>query len=92
MRMAPLGFDNLVLIPDEARQAAYETSRRGGAGGVDSKDQEGQKPQRKFKVGGCSCGVCLLESRSLFGILTNNYEDKHMLLISKLLRWCRSCY
>lgn len=36
MRMAPLGLDNLVVVSDEARQAAYEVARRGG-GGVDSK-------------------------------------------------------
>lgn len=36
MRMAPLGLDNLVVVSDEARHAAYEVARRGG-GGVDSK-------------------------------------------------------
>lgn len=36
MRMAPLGLDNLVVVSDEARQAAYDVARRGG-GGVDSK-------------------------------------------------------
>ncbi|KAB7495796.1 Protein hu-li tai shao [Armadillidium nasatum] len=55
MRMAPLGLDNLVLVSDEAKQAAYETARRSGAGGVDSKQeggasQQGQK-ERKYKVG-----------------------------------------
>ncbi|MCL4137813.1 UNVERIFIED_CONTAM: hypothetical protein GTU68_060658 [Idotea baltica] len=54
MRMAPVGFDNLILVSDEAKQAAYETARR-GTGGVDSKqeggaNQQGQK-DRKFKVG-----------------------------------------
>nr|XP_027213523.1 protein hu-li tai shao-like isoform X2 [Penaeus vannamei]XP_027213529.1 protein hu-li tai shao-like isoform X2 [Penaeus vannamei] len=54
MRMAPLGLDNLVVVTDEARQAAYEVARRGG-GGVDSKQEggpaaQGQK-ERKWKVG-----------------------------------------
>ncbi|XP_042874178.1 protein hu-li tai shao-like isoform X7 [Penaeus japonicus] len=54
MRMAPLGLDNLVVVSDEARQAAYEVARRGG-GGVDSKQEggpaaQGQK-ERKWKVG-----------------------------------------
>lgn len=49
MRMIPVGIENLVLVSDEARQVAFETSRRGG-GGVDSK-QEGAAKERKFKVG-----------------------------------------
>ena len=54
MQMAPLGFDNLIMIPEEARQAAYAVAQRGG-GGVDSKqeggaNQDGTK-ERKWKVG-----------------------------------------
>lgn len=36
MRMAPLGLDNLIVVNEEARHAAFEVARR-GAGGVDSK-------------------------------------------------------
>ncbi|KAK3876889.1 hypothetical protein Pcinc_018353 [Petrolisthes cinctipes] len=55
MRMAPLGLDNLIVVNEEARHAAYEVARR-GAGGVDSKQeakQDGEKPkkERKWKVG-----------------------------------------
>lgn len=41
MRMAPLGLDNLIVVNEEARHAAFEVARR-GAGGVDSK-QEGKQ-------------------------------------------------
>ena len=47
--MMPMGIDNLILINDEARLAAYQTSRRGG-GGVDSK-QESEGKEKKFKIG-----------------------------------------
>jgi len=50
MKMVPLGLDNLFLISDEARQAAYDVARRGG-GGVDSKQEGEQKKERKWKVG-----------------------------------------
>ncbi|XP_050718264.1 protein hu-li tai shao-like isoform X6 [Eriocheir sinensis] len=54
MRMAPLGLDNLIVVTDEARHAAFEVARR-GAGGVDSKQEggaAGQGPkERKWKVG-----------------------------------------
>merc|ERR1719259_1353856 len=55
MKMVPLGIDNLVLIPDEARQAVYDQVRR-GAGGVDSTSEggpsgQGASKKSKFKVG-----------------------------------------
>lgn len=40
--MATLGIDNLIVISDEAKQAAFESSR-GQGGGVDSKEGEGKK-------------------------------------------------
>lgn len=36
IKMAPLGFDNLILVSDEVRQSVYDQARL-GYGGVDSK-------------------------------------------------------
>ncbi|CAG0893941.1 unnamed protein product [Cyprideis torosa] len=52
LKLMPIGVENLVLISDEARQRAFEQSRRGGGGGVDSREEEEKGPRRrKFGVG-----------------------------------------
>ena len=78
MKMAPLGLDNLIVVNDEARQAAYETSRKGG-GGVDSKSEGGASGQgskeRKWKVGE-------LEFEALMRSLDNAVSFLNIFLLS----------
>ena len=52
VKLLPVGVDNLVTIPEETRQKAFDQSRQSGGGGVDSKEAEGARGERKkFKLG-----------------------------------------
>ena len=55
LKMAPIGFDNLILVDEETRRKVWETVQRGG-GGVNSLDEggadgQGDKKKRSWGVG-----------------------------------------
>ncbi|XP_040567402.1 protein hu-li tai shao isoform X2 [Lepeophtheirus salmonis] len=70
VKMMPYGLDNLVVIDEESRTAAFEVSQRGG-GGVDSKSETDPDGNREKTIESRKWGVGEMEFEALMRMLDN---------------------